>query len=518
MSKSRSKNLFMNVFIGYIAQIGIMLLSFIGRRIFVEFLSVEYLGINGLYGNILSVLAIAELGLGNVTQFFLYKPIAEGKYSYTNSLFGYFKKLYTIIAVIVLLFGLALIPFLKYIVNGNLNQIELIIYYVLFLLNSVVTYFSAPHISLLAASQDNRLHKIVTLFTSLILTLLHIVVLLIFKNYMVYVVATLITTILNVVIINILCGKKYPYIKKAQYNNELINKIDIINKLKATFVYKIGAVIVNNTDNILISLMVGTTEVGLYSNYYMPISAIQTCLAIITTSLISGIGNLSANGNKNHMYKVFKLMIWFYHFIGATFGILLYFLVDEFISLWLGREFVMNKIVVFAIAMNFYTSNVISPVWMFRETNGLFEKVKYLLLCTALVNVIASVVLGNYMATAGILLATSIARILTQVWYEPNILIKNVFNKSQKEYWIKQGKYFLVTVVCFIICYFISGMFADGIIFVIIKTFIFFIVCSVMFLLASCKDEEFYVIKSYIYSALKTVYKFIKGEKEDYEF
>ena len=127
MENSRSKNAILNIIVGWGSQIGILLLSFVSRRIFIQFLSADYLGINGLYSNILSVLALAELGLGNVTQFFLYKPVAENDHKTINSLVNYFRKLYMMIAMVVLTIGLLLIPLLKYIVNSNLNHKELII-------------------------------------------------------------------------------------------------------------------------------------------------------------------------------------------------------------------------------------------------------------------------------------------------------------------------------------------------------------------------------------------------------
>lgn len=491
MANSRSKNAALNIIVGYIAQIGIMLLSFIGRRIFVHYLSIDYLGINGLYGNVLSVLALAEMGLGNVTQFFLYKPVANKDEKKIASLMRYFRKLYTIIAIVILTFGLLLIPFLRFIVNSNLPQGELILYYVLFLLNSVVTYFSADKIALLAANQDNRLSKYVNLGSNLLFQIIHIIILMVWRSYSLYVVANILNSLLNVVVINMICNRRYPY-AKISVASKLEDKDckTIIDSVKSTFVYKIGAVIVNNTDNILISIIVSTAAVGLYSNYYMVVSAIQMFVAIITTALISGIGSLSAEENKKRMNEIFNMMLLFYHFIAGFGAISFFFLFQDLIPFWLGADFVLDTKTVFAIALSFYVTNAISPIWMFREANGLFSKVKYLLLITAGCNVLFSVVLGKLFGVFGILLATTLARIVTQVWYEPKILFKNIFNKSAKEYWLIQGKYFLLVVISATICFFVNEIIPHSPVFMVVKAMIYASVTLIFFIAGNYKSAE----------------------------
>jgi len=495
MENTRSKNVFLNVFVGYVAQLGILLLSFFGRRIFVEFLSADYLGINGLYSNILSVLALAELGLGNVTQFFLYKPVAENNYQKVTVLFKYFQKLYIGIATTVLIIGVAIIPFLKYVINSNLHPNELIIYYVLFLLNSVITYFSAPHCALLAANQDNRLHKIVTLATNFILQFAHIAVLCIWHNYVLYVVATLLGTVLNVVLLNVICLKKYPYVKNKEKTIN-IDKKEILKSVKSTFFYKVGAVIVNNTTNILISILISTAAVGIYSNYYMVVSGVQGFIVIITTSLISGIGNLSAQGNKERMYSVFNTLMLFYNYIATVGGIGFFLVFNDFIPLWLGNDYTLDIKSVFAIAFAFYLTNAISPIWMYREANGLFNKVKYLMIAVAGCNIVFSIILGKILGIFGVLLAPSLARLVTQVWYEPQILFKSVFGISQKKYWRSAIRYFVLTVISFVLCYFATMYLSTGIDFMVLKAIIIVLICTFVYALLNIGTPQFKEIKN----------------------
>ncbi|MBM6840757.1 oligosaccharide flippase family protein [[Clostridium] spiroforme] len=501
-NNSRSKNATLNIIIGWGAQFGILFLSFVSRKIFVHFLSAEYLGINGLYGNILSVLALAELGLGNVTQFFLYKPVAEDDQIKICQLIVYFKKLYRYIAMAVFIIGICFVPFLHVIINSQLSQNELIIYYIIFLVNSCVTYFSADKIALLAAYQDNRLNKYITLAVNFFLQICQIIILAIWHNYILYVLATLVSSIANVLITNFLCYRRYPYLKNKQAS-AVINKMLIINYLKSTFLYKIGATIVNNTDNILISVMVSTASVGLYSNYYMIVSGVQAFLTVITSSLISAIGNLSTSGNKKRMYEVFKIMTLFYHFIGAFGGVLFFIFLNEFISIWLGEKFLLDQKTVFAIAFSFYLTNAISPIWMFRETNGLFIKVKYILLITAVLNILLSIVLGRSYGMFGILIATSFARILTQVWYEPRILFKNLFGVPEFSYWIRQSKYLILSLCSGFFCVLISKTIPQGFVFMCFKACVFFFLFVLIFSIFCYKDKEFKEINKMIFKIIR---------------
>ena len=290
MSKSRSQNTILNIFFGYAAQLGTIVLSFIGRRIFLQYLSVDYLGINGLYSNILTVLSLAELGLDTAVVYSLYKPVADGNEALINSLLAYFKRIYFALAGIIFLIGTALVPFLHFLIKSELNRQDLIYCYLIFLANTVASYFVAHKVALLSAYQEQRVQKLVVLSSNLVLQILHIIVLVVWKNYYLYVLVTLLTTIISNLALGCVCDKIHPNIKKKLPPVDF-DKKPIREKVYSTLIYKVGAVAVTNTDNILISVLVSTAAVGLYSNYYVVYGSIQGFIAIITTSLISSLGN-----------------------------------------------------------------------------------------------------------------------------------------------------------------------------------------------------------------------------------
>lgn len=481
MTESRKKNFFLNVVFGYIAQIGIILLSFIGRKIFLNYLSTEYLGINGLYSNILTILSLPELGVDSAVVYFLYKPVAENNQPLIKTYVKYFEKIYFLLAGGIFLIGLCLLPFLRYIIKSDLSLRDLNIYYILFLINTCMSYLAAHKAALLSAYQEQRMQKMAMLTSNMALQLLHIVILVIWHNYYLYVVATIIGTLINNLILNILCNK-YHALKKTEISGRIEKKL-IFKKIQSTFIYKIGTVLINSTDNVLISVLVSTSAVGLYSNYYTVISAVSAFIAIINTSLISSVGNLGAKNESEKQYKYFNLMIDFYHYIAAVGAIGFYMLLNNFIAIWLGSEYLFDQLVVFAIAFSFYITTAINPVWMYREANGMFEKVKYLMLVTAVLNIVLSVIMGKVYGVFGILFATSISRIITNVWYEPKILFDSVFKKKVVLYWKIQIKNVLATIISFAIAFAAVKNIPDTTLLFCVKGIIVVTVTSIMFII-----------------------------------
>ncbi|WP_099205686.1 lipopolysaccharide biosynthesis protein [Scatolibacter rhodanostii] len=508
MSSSRSKNAVLNILFGYISQIGIIILTFIGRKIFLHFLSVEYLGVNGLYSNILTVLSLVELGLDNAVLFSLYKPVSENNQPLISSMLHYFKKIYIFLAFIITAIGLMLLPFLKYIIDSDLNQNELNGYYILFLINTVMSYFVAHKVALLSAYQELRIQKITMLTVNFIQQILYILVLVFWKNYMIYIIMTIVGTLINNFILTLLCNRYHPFLKNKSEIVEF-DKKEILKNVWSTLLYKLGAVAINNTDNILISVIVGITAVGKYSNYLMIVNAIQGFISVVTTSLISGIGNLGTTGNKKQQLKIFEVSLLVYHFIAIVGSICFYLLLNDLIPFWLGSQYLLGRDVVFAIALNFYVITAVSPVWMYREANGLFSKVKYLMLITAALNIILSIVFGKLWGIFGILIASSVSRLLTGIWYEPQILYRYVFNNSANSYYKKQGKYFILSVFSFVLCCLATSNFwQKSLLFMIIKIIIILLICGLIFFVFCFASNEVKELKNKVGITIKNKSKF----------
>ena len=435
MTRSRTQNSTYNVAFGIINKLVIMLLTFVSRTIFLRVLSAEYLGINGLFSDVLNMLSLADLGFSSAMAYSFYKPLAEHNEERIASLNKFYKKVYNYVAAAVAVVGVALTPFLKYIVNTEKEIPYLHIYYLVFLTNTVVSYLFVYKSTIISADQKSYIISKYSMWINVVKLVAQTIVLFVTKNYFCYILVTVLSTVANNLLISYKADKLYPYIK---YGSELDKqeKKSIFENMKSVFLYKLSSVLLKATDNILISVIVGTVAVGLYSNYHTIITNFTAITTILFNSLTASVGNLIVKENAQKRYSVLKIMQMVSFWLSGFFSVGVYFLSDEFITLWLGKEYLLSNGTLIAIVLNFYLAVCLPPIWSFREATGLYRKTKYIMLVTAGLNLILSVILGKGFGIGGIILASFIAKITTYFWYEPKLLYKNYFEKSVKEYYV----------------------------------------------------------------------------------
>ena len=445
-SKSRTYNVYVNTVANISGQILTLLLSFLTRMVFIHVFGENYLGINGLFSNILSVLSLAELGVGSAIVYCMYKPIAEKNHKQLAALISYYRKLYRMIGGIVAFIGLAITPFLKYIVHIDADIGNVTIYYLLYLLNTVSSYFLVYKTSILIADQRSYIIKICTVTTSIIQFIVLSIVAFIFENFYVYLSLQIGFLILNNYICSKIAEKKYPFICKKE-ELTLTEKKDIWSSILSMFSYQVGNVVLNNTDNILISIIVNTVVVGFYSNYSMVILSVSTFLQLIFTSMQASIGNLAAEGGNSKQYEIFNVIqlmsFWLTAFCCVSFAVLF----QDFISILYTDHFLLDYKVVIVCIFNFYIQFILYPIYCYRNTVGLFKQTRWVMVFTSIINIVLSIFMGMQCGLIGILAATGISRLLTNFWYEPIKLFKNYFSKPVCGYFIKQIFYVLCTCV-----------------------------------------------------------------------
>lgn len=429
MKSSRTKNSIRNIIFSFGYQVLVLILGFVNRTVFINVLGVNYLGISGLFSDILSMLSLADLGFGVALTYSMYKPLAENDYKRLAGLTNLYRKVYRIIALAVTIIGLALIPFLKYLVHLSRPIPHLKLYYVLFLANTVASYLVVYKTSILTADQKeyvlNKYRSIFsflqTVFMTLFLWLTH--------NYTVY----LCVQVFFTYAVNFYCSyvaeKQYPFIKrKVELPFKEVK--EIFRNLYSVFLYKISGVMLNATDNTLISVLVNTTMVGYYSNYSMIITNTTNLINTLFYSLTASLGNLVVKENAERRYHVFQMMQSISIILSTICICGFTFLIQDFIRIWLGKSFILDYPILIAIIINFYLSIVLLPVWVYREATGLYKQTKYIMIFTALINLALSIWWGKKWGVAGILFASAVARITTYVWYEPILLFKEYFGVS----------------------------------------------------------------------------------------
>ncbi len=453
--KSRSYNSAINAVVNIVAQLIILLINFGTRKIFIVAFGENYLGINGLYSNILSVLSLAELGVGSAILYCLYKPVAENDYGHINALINYYKKLYRIIGMSVASIGLLVIPFLYYFVNIEADIGNITLYYLLYLANVVSSYFLVYKTAILTADQKNYVIKICTAIVQVVQFVILTLIALVLRNYTLYLTLQIFFSVLTNIVCSIVATRKYPFINgKKQISAD--EKRTIWANIKAMFSYQVGNVVVNHTDNILISLLISTVTVGFYSNYSMVVSAVNTFAALIFTSVQASIGNLAVKESSDRQYDVFKKLSIVGYCITSFATISFITLFQDFITILYTDYYLLDFKIVIACSLNFYMVNILQPIYCYRNTVGLFMHTKRIMMYTAITNIILSIILGKMLGLFGILIATFISRLVTNFWFEPVKLYKKYFHKSPKEYFVDQLSNVIVTIMMIVLLLAIS--------------------------------------------------------------
>ena len=469
-----------------------LVMTFVSRTIFIKVFGAEMLGISGLFTNILSFLSLADLGFSTAMTYSYYKPIAERDEAKIAALNHFYKKVYLTIAGAITAIGLVLVPFLDYFVNLEQNVDHLYLFYILTLSKTVISYLFVYKTTVLHAHQESYIVTRYNLIMEVLSVAVQIIFMLLTKNYIVYLVVAILFTFINNLYISHIADKRYPFIKN---NRSLLSKDDkkgIFNNLGSVFLYKVSSVLINSTDNLIISKMVGTIYVGYYANYLTIINTASSYISITFSSLTASIGNLMVKEDENKQIHVFKeiqvLSAWFAIVI-VTF---VYLLINDFITIWLVNNFLLDNLTVIAIGVNFLLLCVLNPIWIFREAAGIYRKTKYIMLICAILNIGLSIVLGKLIGLSGILFASAIAKLLTYVWYEPNILFKSYFKTSPKSFFTS---ILMISSVTFVLCiagyFLLSNIHWQGIPGFIIKGVICFAITNIIFLAIYGRNEYF---------------------------
>lgn len=494
--RSRIQNSIFNLISGFSSRIIGMLTAFIVRTVFIYFLNSEYLSVNGLYTSILSMLSLAELGFGTAMTYSMYKPLANNNTEKLNQLMWLYKKVYTIIGGVILLIGLCLVPFLDVLVKDAPDISGLKFYYILFLLNSVVSYwFFAYKNSLLQADQKSYIvNNYITIF-NIIKSFVQICLLIIFQNYTLYLLTQIICTIAQNIFISLQVNKMYVFLKEKPKNKlPKIETKEIFKDVKALTLSKISHVILNSTDNIIISSFVGFKWVGLLSNYTLISDAVTSVLCQITSSITGSLGNYIAKESKEDSYILFKRIEFLNYWLYGFSSIALIVLLNPFITLWIGNQYTLSDNVVIALSLNFFIAGFMNTLWTFRSTLGLFTQGQYRPLIVSLINIIVSIILSFNMGVAGVLAGTAVSRICVNLWYDPWLIHKKGFGKSVKPFFISYIAR-LISLICItILLKFISLIiFNEEITFLnfIIMFMLVFLIPNFVFVIIYRKSDEF---------------------------
>lgn len=445
---SRTKNSLRNIKYGITFQIISLLLSFFARRVFVMVLSQEYLGLDGTFSNILSLISLTELGIGSAITYCLYKPLAVGDEEQTVALMVLFRRVYRTIGVVVAAMGAALLPFLPLLIRElpDIPYISLI--YLLFVADSAVSYFYSYKSTLFIADQKKYIVTVCNYMADILRQICQMLFLWHTKNYFFYLAFKLGATLLKNLLISHQADRHYPFLagRKSGILASETKKSILINT-KALIIHKISNVIVFGTDNLLLSFFEGVVAVGLYSNYLVVTRALNTIYLQIFQSITASVGNLGVTESSEKALTVYKRVNFAGSWIYGFSAVCLVILFNPFIELWVGKNYQFGQWIVCLIALNFYVTGMRQVTIIFREAYGMYWYDRYKAVAEAVINLVASVVLAGPFGVAGIFMGTFISTMTTCFWVEPLVLFRHGLHAPVRIYFREYGINTLVTLL-----------------------------------------------------------------------
>ena len=431
MEESRTKKTTRNMLFSIAYKMSDVILAFILRTIFIQTLGVSYLGISGLFSSILNVLSLMELGVGSAIAFSLYRPLAEKDSGKVAALMQLYKRVYTCIGLFVCLIGFGLTPFLGRIINLPENIDNLNIIYWLSVSNTAISYFLAYRRTLLNADQRAYLCTRVDMIFRFIRCAGLMVILIFTHSYILYLAFDVLTTLLSNIVITIQVKKLYPYLETTEITLlKKSEKKNIIKYMSSTLFTKFGQTVVTSTDSIIISAFISTSLIGYYSNYNMIYSNLDVVMYLVFSNITASVGNYAVTKSGRESYGLFKRINLVNYMLVCLISVCFFCLASPFVTLWVGKQYVLSELTVAVIALNFYITSNQNCVSNFMSAMGeMYYKNRYRALIEGIVNLISSILLVKYtkLGIAGVFLGTTICFVCGRMWMDARVLFRHWF-------------------------------------------------------------------------------------------
>lgn len=489
---SRTGKAIRNAFVTTACQVSYLIASFICRTIFTHMLGKEYLGISGLFTNILTILSFAELGIGSALVYRLYAPLAAGDHEKLKLYMQLYCRIYMAIIVVIALLGTALIPFLKYLVKAPNVKESLTLLYCLYLINTIVSYVFVYKKSLLIADQKDYIVSLFTQTFNLVMNVVQCILLVLTRNFVLYCVTGIVFSLVNNVVCSRYVNKHYGYLSEQVYGS--LSKEDareLIKDVKGLLLTKISETAFNGTDNIFISAFIGIGYVGILSNYTLLLTTVNTLMNKVFGSITAIIGNLAVGCDKDQTEGVLKKIFFLNTSIYGYLCVGMVLLTREFVTvIWLTDEYALPELLITLAIIELFFRSIHYPLYITRNAMGYFSQHNWLFLVAALMNLILDYILVKPLGMSGLYIATILCRGLTY-FVDIYVVYHFGFKKSAINYLLLILKWIVfLGISVFVSCQAIRLIPWKGIGGFVLRILMITLVYGAMFLLVYSKSEE----------------------------
>lgn len=490
----RTKNATRNIIFGAIFRIYNIIIPFVMRTAMLYLIGMQYLGLNSLFTSILQVLNLAELGVGGAMVYSMYKPIVDDDKDKICALMKLYKVYYRIIGLVIAVIGLILLPFIPKLISGDVpSDMNVYILYLLNLAATVLSYWLFAYKNcLLEAHQRIDVDSKIGFITTTIQYGLQLLVLIFLKNYYVYLIIALLTQIMKNIITAIVVNSMYPQYKaKGNLNKKEIRTIN--NRVKDLFTSKIGGVIVNSADTIVISAFLGLNMLAIYQNYFFILNAIFVVVGIIFNSCVAGIGNSIIVESKEKNYKDLNKLTFIIAWISGVCTCCLLCLYQPFVKIWAGEKNQLQFSAVICLCIYYFVYEINQLLNMYKDASGMWHEDRFRPLVTAFTNLTMNLILVQFIGIYGVILSTVLSMLFVGMpWLLHNLFTVLFARKYLNSYLKRIFRYTIITILsCFVTYYLCSLINYSGIVGVILKGLLCGIVSNIIFLISYCKMPEF---------------------------
>lgn len=449
----RLKKSMKNIKIAMIYQIVLLLITFIDRKVFLQILGVDYLGLNGLFTNIITMLSLAELGIGTAIVYNLYEPLKRDDQEEVAALMQLYEKAYYMIGIGIAFIGFFVAFLLPILIKEPIYDMNYVLkVYLVFLAGTILTYFTGHKRSLLYADQKNYLLLVGDISANTMGIITKLWVLFVYKNYLAYVVIHMTFKLVPNIWASYKVNQIYPYIKDKASKLSAQKLKQVKDNVKDLFIHKISNFAVNSTDNIIISSFIGLEAVGFVANYHIIIAALIGFITQLIDGIQASLGNLVASESRQKVNDIFDKLTFGSFWISSFCAVCLVCLVQPFIFLWLGQTYLLNNNVVHIIIINFFIWTLTRPTWQMMTVAGLFKEDKINALVEIVVNLVFSLVLVQKMGLIGVFIGTMISYSVAWIM-KSHLLYRSFFKKSSATYYGKILIYSLIAVFEVLLAY-----------------------------------------------------------------
>ncbi len=448
MKIERTRNAARSITVGLVLKIYQMVVPFLMRTAMIHFMGVEYLGLNSLFTSILHMLNLAELGVGSAMVFSMYKPIAEDDAERICALMAIYRRYYRIIGLVIGAAGLILTPVVPYLISGELP--DGLNVYVLYLLNlgaTVLTYWLFAYRNcLLQAHQRLDIASKITLISSTVQYALQLLIMVTLKDYYLYVIVLLLSTVMNNILTAVMTARTFPqYVPKGKLPPEEVRTIN--GKIRDLFSGKIGYVVLQYADTIVISAFLGLTVLAVYQNYFFIITAVLAFIDIVISSITAGLGNSFVTETKEKNYRDMLKFTFLFLWVTGVSACCFLGMYQPFMQIWVGEELMLGFGMVVCFALYFFVYTFNRLIGVYKDAAGLWHQDRFRPLVTAMVNLGLNLLSVRFFGLYGVLLSTVISMVCVGLPWQMHILFSSMFEKNMLRGYLRLAGKFLLAVL-----------------------------------------------------------------------